>query len=105
MKDLIESMEDISLSDDETLLSFDVKSLFTSIPVNEAIQICEQSLRKDITLSERTTMDVDTITCLLRFCLTNTAFQYDNKHYRQKDGVAMGSPASMAIADTFLQDL
>ena len=49
-------------------------------------------------MSDRTTMDVDTIICLLRFCLSNTAFQYDNKHYRQ-EGVAMGSAVSPAVAD------
>ena len=66
-KDLVESMEGVSLNEDETLVSFDVKSLFTSIPVEEAIKICEQRLKEDDTLSDRTTMDVDTIICLLRF--------------------------------------
>ena len=77
-KDLVESMEDVSLNEDETLVSFDVKSLFTSIPVEEAIQICEQRWKEDDTLSDRTTMDVDTIICLLHFSLSNTAVQYDN---------------------------
>ena len=31
-KDLIGSMQDISLSDDESLVSFDAKSLFMSVP-------------------------------------------------------------------------
>ena len=37
---LVESLKDIKLVEDEILVSFDVKSLFTSIPVNETIEIC-----------------------------------------------------------------
>ena len=75
---LIEVFSEIVLDDDEILLSHDVKSLFTSIPVEEAISICEQRLKNDQTLSERTEMSADTITQLLRFCLMSTAFQYEN---------------------------
>ena len=46
-----------------------------------------------------------TITQLLRFCLTSMAFQYRGQHYKQLDGVAMGSPVSPIIADIFMEDL
>ena len=98
-------MEDVSLNEDDILVSFDVQSLFTSIPVEEAIKICEQRLKEDNPLLDRTITDVDTIICLLHFCVTKTAFQYDNKHYRQKEGVAMRSLVSSAVADIFMQDL
>ena len=48
-----------------------MKSLFTSIPVEESIGIIERKLQDDETLNDRTTMDVSTIIRLLRFCLTN----------------------------------
>ena len=98
-------MEWIVLQDDEMLVSFDVKSLFTSIPVSEAIDICERRLQMDKTLSKRTSMDVNTIISLIRFCLTNTSFLYGGKPYQQLDGVAMGSPLSPVIADIFMADL
>ena len=44
------------LRDDEMLVSYDVKSLFTSIPVEESIQACEKRL-VDNTLSEHTQLD------------------------------------------------
>ena len=53
---------------------FDVKGLFTSIPVSKAIEICERRLRVDKTLPKRTSMDVDTIMLLVRFFLNNTSF-------------------------------
>ena len=36
---------------------------------------------------------------MLKFCLTSTSFQYVETHYKQLDGVAMGSPVSPVIAD------
>ena len=103
--DLVDKLDNIVLRDDEMLVSYDVKSLFTSIPVEESIQVCEKRLIVDKTFSERTQLDLPTIIQLLRFCLTSTAFQYRGQHYKQLDGVAMGSPVSPIIADIFMEDL
>ena len=75
-KHLVEYKEWIVLKEDEMLESFDVKSLFTNIPVSEAIEICERRLRMDKTLPKRTSMDVDTNMLLDQFCLNNTSFLY-----------------------------
>ena len=40
-EDLIGKMRGVELRDDEVLVSYDVKSLFTNVPVNESIAICE----------------------------------------------------------------
>ena len=80
-----------------------MKSLFTSILVNETIEICRERLEKDETLEKRTKMDVPTIIQLLRLCVNSTSFSYDNKHYRQLEGVAMGLPLSPVLADTFME--
>ena len=55
--DLVDTMEDVVLHDDEILVSYDVKSLFTSIPVNESVDLCEQRLLDDDSLSDRTSLD------------------------------------------------
>ena len=86
-------------------MSYDVKSLFTSIPVEESLGICERKLWADNTLNERTSMDVTMIVRLLRFCLTTTAFQFKGTHYQQLGGAAMGSPVSPVTADIFMEDL
>ena len=38
--DLVESMEVVTLDENERLVSYDVRWLFTNIPVNESISIC-----------------------------------------------------------------
>ena len=97
-------MADIKLTNDEILVSYDVRSLFTSIPIDQSITSCEKKLRQDESLNERTTVSVATIIQLLRFCLTSTNFQFNGQHYRQLEGVAMGSPVSSVIADIFMAD-
>ena len=95
-------MKEVTLDEDEILVSYDVKNLFTNIPVSKISRNMDKRLLADVTLSERTTMDVATIIDLLRFCLTSTSFRYDNQHYKQLDGLAMGSPVSPVMADIFM---
>ena len=73
--------------------------------MDKAISICEHKLKQDDELGMRTDMDVDTIVRLLRFCVKSTEFQYDGTHYKQLDGVAMGSPVSPVLADLFMEEL
>ena len=107
-RNLVDSMENVKLKARERLGSYDVKSLFTSIPLDEAIEICEHKLhelRDEEELADRTGMGMDTIVQLLRFCLQSTAFQYKGTHYKQLDGVAMGSLVSLVIANIFMENL
>ena len=85
-KDLVEIMDEVALSGEEILVSFDVKSLFTSIPVDEAISICEERLKGDDTLEKRTKMKVGTIVKLLQFCLKSTEFVHGGVYYKQLKG-------------------
>ena len=42
---------------------------------------------------------------LLNLCLTLTYFQYESKHYKQLHGTAMGSPVSVVVAETGMQNI
>ena len=88
----------------EVITSFDVKALFTSVPVQPAIQIVKQRLQQDNTLPQRTSMSIPQITSLLEFCLTNTYFFFQGKYYEQVQGAAMGSPISPLIANIFMEE-
>ena len=82
----------------------DVKALFTSVPVQPAIQIVKQRLQQDTTLPQRTNMSISQITSLLEFCLTHTYFLFQGKYYEQVQGAAMGSPISPLIANIFMEE-
>ena len=102
--DLIDVMKTVTMKDDE-LISYDVKSFFTAIPVIEWIEVCAERLRQDSTLADRPSMDVETMISLLRFCQTSTSFQYGGKHFKQVDGVALESPISCVDTDIFMEYL
>ena len=50
-------------------------------------------------------LPTDDLMDLLNFCLTSTYFQYNGKHYKQLHGTAMGSPVSVVVAETVMQNI
>ena len=90
----IQQLQGKKLEPGEVIISFDVKALFTSVPVHPAIQIVKQRLQQGNTLPQKTNMSIPQITSLLEFCLTNTYFLFQGKYYEQVQGAAMGSPIS-----------
>jgi hypothetical protein len=60
------------------IVSFDVVSLFTNIPVYEALLVIRSRLDNDNTLATRSVLKVETIMKLLDVCLRTTYFQGDD---------------------------
>ena len=104
-KDFIDSIQDIRLKPNECLVSYDVEALFTSVPIQAALNITKKKLEEDKELHLRTSMSVQHISWLLEFCLRTTYFLFQGEFYLQLEGTAMGSPISPIIANLFLEDL
>ena len=100
----IQQLQGKKLEPGEVITSFDVKALFTSVPVQPAIQIVKQRLQQDSTLPQRTSMSTPQITSLLEFCLTHTYFLFQGKYYEQVQSAAMCSPISPLIANIFMEE-
>ena len=100
----IQQLQGKRLEPGEVITSFDVKALFTSVPVQTSIQIVKQRLQHDNTLPQRSIMSISQITPLLQFCLTHTYFLFQGKYYEQVQGEAMGSPISPLIANIFMEE-
>ena len=92
-----------NIEENEDMVSFDVESLYTSIPVDSALQAVETYLHQDMDLGNRTILDIPDILSLLKFCLKNTYFSFKGKFYEQVQGLAMGSPASPVVANIFME--
>ena len=101
----IQQLQGKKLEPGEVITSFNVKALFTSVPVQPAIQIVKQRLQQDNTLPQRTNMSIPQITSLLEFCLTHTYFFFQGKYYEQVQGAVMGSPINPLIATSSWKSL
>ncbi|XP_075163277.1 uncharacterized protein LOC142235912 [Haematobia irritans] len=96
-------LENMTIEDDEVLISFDVVSLFPSIPVKLAIQTIE---RKWTIIEQYTNMTKDLFIDLITFCIKDTRyFKFEDKIYEQLKGMPMGSPASPIVADIIMEEL
>ena len=103
-RDLIQHIKDIHLRSDEIIMSYDVKVLFTSVPIQSALNIIKKHLEEDNELQQRTSLTVNHITCLLEFCLKSTCFTFQGKYYEQLEGAAMGSPISPVVENFYMED-
>ena len=54
------------------MVSFDVSSLLTNVPISEAVQVIQAKLREDDILAERTLLSPDRVAELLDMCLRST---------------------------------
>ena len=80
--------------------SFDVDSLFTNIPLEEAINICDNLLynNEDVIQS----INKSEFKNLMSLATQESHFIFNDVLYKQKDGVAMGSPLGPTMANVFL---
>ena len=93
------------MEEGESLVSFDVISLFTNIPTDLAVDAAFRRLSMDDTLNERTDFSVQSITSLLCLCLDATFFSFRGQFYQQTFGTAMGSPVSVTVANLVMEEI
>nr|XP_054924765.1 uncharacterized protein LOC129383853 [Dermacentor andersoni] len=101
----IELISSTCIDDDEVMISFDVKSMFTCVPIEYAVECCRKLLEADSSLPERTPLESHDICRLLKFCLENTYFVFNKQYYKQVFGTAMGASVSVVCANIALEDL
>ncbi|VDP54710.1 unnamed protein product [Soboliphyme baturini] len=88
------------------MVSYGVKDLFTSIPVDIVIDLVEEQLTTDLDLKNKTPFSMTSILKLLRISLIGfNYFQFNGELYRQYKGIPVGSPLSPALADIFMEHL
>ena len=84
---------------DKFLISFDVTSLFTNIPLSEAIDIAINLIFEnspDIKFTKRE------LRKLFRIATSETHFTFNGSIFDQIDGVAMVSPLAPVLANLFM---
>ena len=89
-KDFIQQLKDVRLQEDKSIISYDVKALFTSVPIQPVLNMIQNKLENDKDLKLRTSMTVGHITSLLEYCLKSTYFVFQGKYYEQIGGRSNG---------------
>ena len=69
------------------MASFDIKSLFTNIPLTETLNLCVQNLYRNQTHVGNLTQS--SFYSLLKIIMFESFFIFYGKFYKQYDGVAM----------------
>ena len=94
----IEEIKSVSVAH-TFLISFDITSLFTNIPLSEAINFA-------ISLIFENNLDIKFTKCelrkLFRIATSETHFAFNGSIFDQIDGVAMGSPLASVLANLFM---
>jgi hypothetical protein len=96
----IQLLKSVNLRRQDTLDSFEVVSLFTNVPVDEALQAIRNKLTNDNSLAELPNLKVEAIMELLNVCLRTTYFQVDDRFYQ---GTAMRSSLSPIISNIYME--
>ena len=103
-QDFIQQNKDIKLQEDQCMVSFDVKALFTFVAIKPAIYTIKKLLEEDPELHKRISLSVRNITSLLEFCLTSTYFIFQGWYFEQQKAAAIGSPMSPIVAYLYIEE-
>jgi hypothetical protein len=86
----IQILELLRVQTEDLMVSFDMVSLFTNVPIVDSLELLSHHFEDDVL-------------ALFKHVLTSTYFCFDGQFYEQTDEVAMGSPLSPVIANFFME--
>ena len=102
-KDFVNKIRQKTIPQDFELISFDVVSLFTSVPLDFTINLILDKIYRDKLI--KTKLKRGEMKKLLETCTKEMHFSFNGIIYRQTDGVSMGSPLGPVIANIFMVEL
>ena len=85
------------------MVSFDVKSLFTNIPLDRTIKLVFKRIYEKHEVSANVTKQE--MKEILVLCIKDVHFTFNEEVYKQTDAVAMRWPLGPVLADIFIIEL
>ena len=95
-------LSQVILEEADEFVSFDVVAMFTNVMTDLALGIIEKrwnDLKIFAPLPKRLFFKT------LEHCLNNSYFKHNDRYYKQKAGLAMGSPLSAIVSELVLDEL
>lgn len=96
--DFVKKVENVHVSENEMMVSFDVTSLFPSIDVDLALAKFDEYLNDLDISNDRVQIYSD----VAKLCMKQNYFQFRDKFYRVDKGTNMGNPLSPIISECFM---
>ena len=88
---------------DEVLISFDVTTLFASVPGKEWMQMAIRHAKIDTAWSNRMVIAPEEFG-ELQMVVDTTYFRFNGRIYEQTYGIAVDSPLSPVLANLFVEE-
>ena len=82
------------------LLSLDVESLFTKVPINDVLTFLSNKLQP---YEDHFPVGLGKTIELIKLCVTNNIFSFNDSYYKQKFGCSMGNPLSPLLANLYME--
>ncbi len=100
--DLIKHIENIDIPDNSIFVSFDISNMYSNVPIKKTLDILRSELSENINMNQNR---IDDIMNLTEATVNQNYFQFNEKYYKQEEGLAMGSPLSGLLSNIFMHDL
>ncbi len=102
-----EEIRKTQINTGDILVSYDVSSLFTNVPVDETIELLANKAFENNWFNKEYKLRITktNLIKLLKLATKHQLFQFNGKLYEQVDGVAMGSPLGPLMANVFMCSL
>ena len=96
----LERIKNVRIDNDYDMVSFDVVSLFTNVPIEFTIDVILDKVYNKRLI--KTKLSRNELKKLLLLCTTQLHFKFNNQIFRQVEGVSMGSPLGPVLANIFM---
>ncbi|XP_053692163.1 uncharacterized protein LOC128740627 [Sabethes cyaneus] len=98
--ELVDQIKDLEIRRSEIMVSFDVASLFPSVPVEDALK----SLRAHLERKQVPSNHIAAYLSVAQVCMKQNLFMFRGKYYKQNFGLSVGSKLSPLLAEIFRSD-
>ncbi|CAF1552219.1 unnamed protein product, partial [Didymodactylos carnosus] len=98
----VERIKNIDYEDGQIMVNFDIESLYTNIPVYEAIETALDLIYVDGIKPNDAPYCRDKMKELLKLAICDVPFRFQAELYKQKDGAAMGSCLAPILVDVLM---
>jgi hypothetical protein len=99
--EIAQELTNLHINSQYRLATFDIKDLYVKLPIQDIVKATKFCLHKYNVQPEITQQMV----LLIETVLTQNYFQHNNQYYKPDTGIAMGSPLSSTMTETYLQYL